>query len=112
MKTDTKEVKTKGKVVATIDIPIYESLDELMESVDEKVIIERFNNANTIALMGAERQKHQPTKMGKSKKMAMAFNLLTPEEAMSCAGDYAKLQELLETKLPEVEAQLAIEDSE
>ena len=109
MQTVTKEVKTKGKVVATVDITIYENIDELMENVEEKVIVERFNHANTIAIMGNERQKHTPTKMGKTKKMRMAFNLLTPEEAMSCAGDYDKLQELLESKIPEVEATLATE---
>ena len=109
MQTVTKEVKTKGAVVAEVEIPIYENLDELIEAVDEKVIVERFNHANTIAIMGTERQKHTPTKMGKTKKMRLAFNMLTPEEAMSAAGDYDKLQELLESKLPEVEAQLAAE---
>jgi hypothetical protein len=40
------------------------------------------------------------------------MNLLTADEMASCAGDYAALEELANTKMPEVEAALAAQVGE
>ena len=107
MREELKVVKSKGAEVGTVAVNIYETVEELIENVEEKVILDMFNKANVIAAQAKERQAHAPAKLGKGKKMAMAFNLLTVEEMTSCAGDFEALQALAETKMPEVEAALA-----
>ena len=107
MREEVKVVKSKGKEVGTVTVTIYETVEELIENVEESVILSMFNKANVIAKQAAERNAHAPARLGKGKKMEMAFNLLTIEDMQSCAGDFAALQELAATKLPEVEAMLA-----
>ena len=107
MREEIKEVKSKGAVVGSCNVNIYETVEELIDNVDEKVILDMFNKANVIAAQAKERQAHAPAKLGKGKKMAMAFNLLSVEEMTSCAGDFEALQALAETKMPEVDAALA-----
>ncbi len=100
MKEVTKEVKTgkPSKTVGTVTIPIYENIDELIQSETEAVILERFNHANTIRIMSAERQKHVPGRIGKNRRMEIAYSTLTHDEAMSAVGDLNKLQDLLNSE--------------
>ena len=112
MREEVKVVKSKGKEVGTVIVNIYETVDELIENVEESVILSMFNKANIIAAQAAERNAHAPARLGKGKKMALAFNKLTADEMLSCAGDFEALQKLAETKLPEVEADLAAASGE
>jgi len=111
MHEDTKVVKTLGKEVGTVIVTIYDTVEELIANVEESVILSMFNKANVIAMQAKERQIHSPEKMGKNKKMKLAFNLLSTEEIISCQGDYEALESLALTKMPEVEASLAADAS-
>lgn len=108
MREETSDVKSKTKVVGQVTVNIYETVDELVANVDEKVILDMFNKANKIAAQAKERQAHAPTKLGKGKKFAMCMNLLSVEEMATCAGDFDAMSELAMTKMPEVEAALAL----
>ena len=112
MRNEIKEVKSKSKIVGTVEVTIYETVEELIDNVEESVILANFNKSNVIAAQAAERTKHTPGKMGKSKKLKMAFNLLTSDEMISCQGDFEALEALAITKFPEVEAQIAAEAGE
>ncbi len=97
MKTETKKVRHGGKVVDTASIPVYENINELVESESDERILSMFNKANCVRLMGNIRAQHTPTRVGKGKMFDLAFNSLTPEEAASFAGDVEGLREFLES---------------
>ena len=109
MYQDTSDVKSKQKVVGQVTVTVYETVEELVTAVDEKVILDMFNKANKIAAQAKERQAHAPTKIGKNLKMKLAMNKLTADEMISCQGDFDALEALAMTKLPEVEADLAVQ---
>jgi hypothetical protein len=93
-------------------VVIYDTVEELIENVDAELILTHFNKSNVIAAQAKERQAHAPASIGKGKKFEMCMNLLTPDEMFSCAGNYAALEDLANTKLPEVEATLAAQAGE
>jgi len=107
MKEKITKVRTDGKIVAEISIPLYESLAEVKDAFTEAVILEKFNRINTIDLQAEERNKHVPARIGKEKKRLLAFNLCTADELIAIAGDANKLAALLDSKIPQVEEQLA-----
>ncbi len=96
MKEDVKKVRHAGEVVGEATIPVYETITELVESESDERILNMFNKQNCVRIMGNERAKHTPTKMGKGKRWDLAFNTLTPEEAASFAGNVEGLKEFLE----------------
>ncbi len=111
MKTETKKVRHKSQVVCEVDVPIYESVDEIINSEPPERIVSVFNNGNHVRIMGNERAKFSGTRTGKKKRTQMAFNTLTVEELMACAQDSAALEKLLESEeiQARVDAQLAEE---
>jgi hypothetical protein len=104
---EVKEVKSKSKVVGSVTVTKYETVQELIDNVDEKIILDMFNKANVIAAQAKERQAHAPTRIGKGKKFELCMNKLTIDEMATCAGDFAAMETLALTKMPEVEADLA-----
>lgn len=58
MKTETKDVKYQGKVVATLEVQIAEDFNEMakVSGSKEKAIAE-FNYGHTVKMMNAARQK-------------------------------------------------------
>ncbi len=105
MRTETKDVKTSKVVdgvkrqvkVATVDVDIYENIDELIANVKPEVILGMFNKANVIRLQGNERAKHQDKVAGKTKRRGLAYNLLSQDELVQYAGDFAGLQAFLDS---------------
>ena len=97
MDTKVSKVQHKGEVVAEIEIPIYENLDELMAAVSGEVIVEKFNKANKIDLQAAARAPFSEKKAGKAKRAAVGFDLLTTDEIVSFAGNHAGLQMFLQS---------------
>ncbi|MHA2087322.1 MAG: hypothetical protein ACW972_03535 [Promethearchaeota archaeon] len=100
----TKNVRYDGKVVGTVVIPIYESVEELAENETSANILAQFNKGNTVYLQGIERNKHKPATAGKQKRAFIGFNLLSIEEAQSCQGDPDALKSLIESA--EVQARI------
>ncbi len=97
MKTETKKVRHGGKVVDSADIPVYENITELVESETDERILNMFNKANCVRIMGNARAKHTEARVGKGKMFDLAFNTLTAEEASSFAGKVEALREFLES---------------
>ncbi len=110
MRTETSEVKTKGKVVGSVEVNIYETIDELVEAIDAKTILEFFNKSNKIAAQASERQKHTPGRIGKTVIRKAAFNLCTSEEIIATTqtdDPYVALEALVDSKMDEAKANLA-----
>ena len=105
MKEVTKEVKTAKLVdgvkkqvkVGEVTVDIYETLEELTANVKEEVILATFNKQNVIRLQGNERAKHQEARAGKTKRRGLAYNLLSQDELVQYAGNFAALQEFLDS---------------
>lgn len=92
-----KKVRTKQKVVAEIEVPIYVDTSELLEFEPAERILAMFNNANHVRLMGNERAKFSGTRTGKKMRAKIAFNCLTVEQLQSVAGDMDALDALLDS---------------
>ncbi|KKL68760.1 hypothetical protein LCGC14_2121780 [marine sediment metagenome] len=94
MKQETKDVKTGKplKTVGQVDVPIYESTDELIASEDEERILTMFNNANRVRIMGNERAKHQLKSVGKNKRFELGYELLTDDELRECVSSIETLK--------------------
>lgn len=97
MKTEMKKVRHKGQVVDEIEVPIYETMDELRAGVADAVVVDLFNKANVIALQATARSPYSEKKVGKQKRQSVGFDLLTTEEIMSFAGNHAGLLAFLDT---------------
>ena len=113
MKSISKEVKLKKQVVGTIDIPQYDNIDEARAEInDDALMLALINRTIITDATNAERAKHRETTPGKKKRYELGFNLLPTvqfddgetgmDKLVACAGDMAKLTELLAS--PEVEA--------
>ncbi len=76
------KVRTGGKIVATITVPVYVTVAEAIEAETEAVVLAKFNSQNATDLANVERAKHRPSTMGKGKKRVAATNVCTTEEIM------------------------------
>ncbi len=114
METKVSKVQHKGEIVAEIEIPIYENLDELMAAVPGEAIVEKFNKANKIDLQAAARAPFSEKKAGKAKRAAVGFDLLTTDEIVSFAGNHAGLQTFLQSPgmAARIDAVIGTSDSE
>ena len=96
MHEDTKKVRTGGKVVGEVGIPVYDTVDELIGAEEESRIIAMFNNGNAVRIMGNERAKHTMAKVGKQRRFEIGYNLLREvfesEELGDIIGNIEKLK--------------------
>ena len=115
MKTEAQEVKMtidgEKRVVDTIDITTYDSLEEMVEALEEKVIVSAANRQLKADAMNACRAKHAPSRAGKKAKMAMAFNLASkrdPDKLRAVIGKgHAAMEALIEGYIEDVEKNIA-----
>lgn len=98
MQTERKKVMHKGQHVGDVDVPVYETIDELLASEENSRILSMFNKQNRIRIMGNERVKHTGERAGKKKRARIAFSVLTDEELASVARDYSALEILLNSE--------------
>jgi len=98
MRTVTKAVHHKGRHVGDVDVPVYETVDELIAAESEQTILNMFNKQNAIRLQANERAKHTEGRMGKQKRRELAFNLLSADEIAQFSGNMAGLQEYLDSE--------------
>ena len=112
MKETRKPVRTKGKIVSEVDVPVYDSVEEIINSEPSERIVAVFNNGNAVRIMGNERAKFSGVRTGKKKRMQIAFGLLTTEEMMSVAGDGAALESLLESDEIQARVTVHLEETE
>lgn len=113
-----KDEEGKSKVVATITVPVYEDIDELIANVDAKVLLAKFNSQNKTDLANAERIKYKPSSMGKQAKRTALLNILTNEEVMAAVEQTkekgTKLSDELDSLIdsPEIQSRLEAEITE
>ena len=87
MREEDVKVRTSGKVVATVAVPVYESIAEAVEAETEAIVLKKFNTQNATDLANIERAKHRPATMGKGAKRVAATNVCTTEEIMEALGN-------------------------
>jgi hypothetical protein len=97
MKTKSVGVKHKAKLVATIEVPIYESLSEMTAELGEPKVLALANKQNVIQLQATERNQHSEGPMGKQSRRELAYSLMTTEEAVAFQGKFAELQKHLDS---------------
>ena len=68
MQTVTKDVKTKGKVVSTVSVDTFSSMDELLAGMTETAILGLVNKQKVTDALNAERQKFSDKPAGKAKR--------------------------------------------
>lgn len=102
MNTVTKNVRTGGKVVGTVDCPEYENITELLETESEERVLGMFNKANVIRIQGNERAKHQTKKAGKGARFDIGYNLLwdvySEDEIKNIISNVENLKEAINSK--------------
>jgi len=108
VKSISKEVKLQKKVVDTIEIPQYESLEEIGKAMDEKLAVSLINRQIVTDATNTARANKRESAPGKAKRYALAFNLLPTvifddeeswnDKLISAGGDKEKLDALLNTK--------------
>ena len=109
MKTKEVKIRTgkdeegKAKVVATIVVPVYENVDELIAAEKTETILDYFNSQNATNLQNAERIKHKPGVASKAAKRKALLNLCSTEEVMEAldgAEDKAQaIDDLIESEV-------------
>lgn len=87
MREEDVKVRTGGKVVATVAVPVYENIAEAVEAETEAIVLKKFNAQNATDLANIERAKHRPATMGKGAKRVAATNVCTTEEIMEALGN-------------------------
>ena len=76
MKTDDVEVKMKGVVVATVEVPTYDTLDEVVEYLEEAKILSLVNRQNKADITNKARADKREKTAGKGKRYEAAINVL------------------------------------
>jgi hypothetical protein len=55
MKTETVDVKSKGEVVSTVEVPVFESMEEAINEKGEGECLNLINRQNKSDIVNAER---------------------------------------------------------
>ena len=76
MKTVSKDVKHEGVVKATLEIPQYETVEEISEALETATIISYVNRMIVTDTMNKERAKYRAAPASQTKRKQAAFNLL------------------------------------
>lgn len=97
MQQVTKSVKTKGKTVGHVEVPQYESVEELVEHECEAEIIRLFNKMKVIDEQAKLRNQFSEGRTTKKALMKAAYNLLTVDEISKFEGDFDALQRFLQS---------------
>jgi len=96
MKIVTTPVRHKGQHVGDVEVPVYDTLEEIVEAHKETEIVELFNKQLKVQLQGKLRAKNSEASAGTKKALRQkAFNLLTNDEVAQYAGDFEGLSEFL-----------------
>ncbi len=99
MKYEEKSIKMRkdGKTVEVdvIQIPVYESLAEMIDAKSEAEVLKLALTQNGTNLMNTARAQHKPTTAKGAKLFDALYDCLTEEEALAVVGSSAKLRELL-----------------
>ena len=105
MRTETKEVKSKSQTVGTAEYYVFESLAEAEETLGEQTALDLLNSQHRTNKLNEVRQA-AVQKPSKKYLMEQAWLRVTPEEFQQVAGDKARQDELIQTKMKEVEEEL------
>ncbi len=76
MKTEDVEVKMKGQVVATVTVPTYETLEEVLDALEEAQVLNLVNRQNKSDITNKARADKREKSVGKGKRYETAINIL------------------------------------
>lgn len=105
MQMKTKDVKSKTNSVGIAEYPAYDSTTEAVEDKGEDVVLSLINAQVRTNAMNLIRS-NATGKVSKKALMQMALATLTVEDFASVAGDTIALQNLLDKKGAEIQADL------
>ena len=75
MDTKAVAVRTGGKIVEELEIQIFSTLDELLESVSPDQIVAYYNRQKVENERNIARAKHQPNKAGKVRRLELGYQV-------------------------------------
>ena len=107
MRVASIDIKYQQKVVDTIEVPIYETIEEAQEAFTPETLLQLINSQKRANLANAKRAEHRPSKSGKKQlfKEAYAYCFENyPDELTSKIGDLEALQSYVESKIEEMQA--------
>jgi hypothetical protein len=110
MKTERSEVKSKSKIVGTAQYPVYDNLQEAIDSMPEEKLLALINAQTRTNAMNSVRAE-ATTKPSTKKIMNLAFAEITPQEIADAGGDPVAVNVLIEGKMNEIKARLAAQSS-
>jgi len=105
MKIVRKEVKSSSKVVGMAECPVYDTLPEMVEALGEATVLDLANTQNFTNVKNQIRS----SATGKPSKQALRMQAIASIEASEfalVAGDVAKLENLINQKVQELEAKM------
>lgn len=107
MKSKSIDIKFKSEVVDSIEVPIYETIEEAQEVFTPEALLQLINSQNRANLANAKRAEHRPSKSGKKQLFKEAYAYCFEnyaEELTSKIGDLAVLESYVESKIEEMQA--------
>jgi hypothetical protein len=105
------EVKHKGVVVATINCPVYDSLNEMVAAKGEDTVLKLANTQNVTNLANEERAVHagRPSNL---KLRNDAIARIPADEWPALAGNKDAIQLRIDQEVAKIKAELGIKDEE
>ncbi len=117
MKNVMTQIKHKGVVRSEIEIPVYESFQDMLNNEEQEKILALFNKQNKIMIASNERSKFSVAKTGLKVQRQRGFEVLTTEDLAGVIGDAEALDALLlcdetQKKVREKYPELGLADAE
>ncbi len=106
MEIKTIDIRYQQKVVASIEVPVYQTIEKAQEAFTPEALLQLINSQNRANLANAKRAEFRPSKGGKKQlfKEAYAYCFENyPSELTAAIGDLEQLQSFVESKIEEMQ---------
>jgi hypothetical protein len=111
MKTERSEVKSKSKIVGTAEYPVYDEVQEALDTMGAEKLLSLINSQVRTNEMNSVRAE-ATTKPSNKRIMNLAFAEITPQEIADAGGDPVAINNLIERKMAEIKARLSENSSD
>jgi hypothetical protein len=111
MRLEATDVKYKSEVVETIEIPVFENVEEMLAELGDKAVLDLANRQNKADLSNKCRAKYRPSATGKTKLRQLAFELASKDadltaQVTSLMGDFDGLTTFLDSLADRVKEEM------
>jgi hypothetical protein len=102
-------VKSEGKIVAEITVPVYESIEEACAELGTDKVLHRVNAQIKTDLVNQARAASQPNTSNKAlrEKAFQRVALNRQTELIDCAGDQLKVTSLIDDEMELIRNEIA-----